>query len=314
MSWLDLHMHSEVSLDGEYSPKQLAGLCHEKGLKVAALSDHNSVRGVEEMMVSCARFGIRGIPAVELDSTFDGVDLHLLGDGIDYHDSRYAELENRILSRKKEISFRAMKILRDIGIIFEEEKVLALSRNGIVGGETIAEAALADERNLNNPLLLPYRPGGERGDNPYVNFFWDFCSQGKPAYFPADYPAFEEAQQLIEDTGGISVIAHPANTVGKNRDRIRTMVKMGVSGLEVYSSYHTAEDVTWFHRLAEELELLETMGSDFHGKTKPSVVLGGTNARLLKTNAALGEENGPSQEERTLALLDYLLKIHATFR
>ena len=46
MSWLDLHMHSEVSLDGEYSPKQLAGLCHEKGLKVAALSDHNSVRGV----------------------------------------------------------------------------------------------------------------------------------------------------------------------------------------------------------------------------------------------------------------------------
>ena len=63
MSWLDLHMHSEVSLDGEYSPKQLAGLCHEKGLKVAALSDHNSVRGVEEMMVSCARFGIRGIPA-----------------------------------------------------------------------------------------------------------------------------------------------------------------------------------------------------------------------------------------------------------
>ena len=47
MSWLDLHMHSEVSLDGEYSPKQLAGLCHETGLKVAALSDHNSVRGVE---------------------------------------------------------------------------------------------------------------------------------------------------------------------------------------------------------------------------------------------------------------------------
>ena len=157
MSWLDLHMHSEVSLDGEYSPKQLAGLCHEKGLKVAALSDHNSVRGVEEMMVSCARFGIRGIPAVELDCTFDGVDLHLLGYGIDYHDSRYAELENRILSRKKEISFRAMKILRDIGIIFEEEKVLALSRNGIVVGETIAEAALADERNLNNPLFLTGR-------------------------------------------------------------------------------------------------------------------------------------------------------------
>lgn len=314
MSRLDLHMHSQVSLDGEYSPTQLAGLCHEKGLKVAALSDHNSVRGVEEMMISCARYGIRGIPAVELDCTFDGVDLHLLGYGIDYHDSRYAELENRILSQKKKNSGHAMKILRNAGIIFEEEKVLALSREGIVVGETIAEAALADERNRNNPLLLPYRPGGARGDNPYVNFFWDFCSQGKMAYLPADYPTFEEAQHLIEDTGGISVIAHPVNTVGKNRDRIRAMAKMGVSGLEVCSSYHSAEDVNWFHQLAMELELLETMGSDFHGKTKPSVVLGGTNVRLLKTNAAQGEKSGPSQEERTLAMLDYLLKIHSVFR
>ena len=186
-----------------------------------------------------------------------------------------------------------------MGIRFEGRRIRQLSRDGIVTGEMIAEAALEDERNRNLSLLEPYRPGGARAENPYVNFFWDFCSQGKPAYFPADYPAFEEAQQLIEDTGGISVIAHPVNTVGKNRDRIRTMVKMGVSGLEVYSSYHTAEDVTWFHQLAEELELLETMGSDFHGKTKPSVVLGGTNARLLKTNAAPGEENGPSQEERT---------------
>ena len=121
MSWLDLHMHSEVSLDGEYSPKQLAGLCHEKGLKVAALSDHNSVRGVEEMMVSCARFGIRGIPAVELDCTFDGVDLHLLGYGIDYHDSRYAELENRILSCGKR-KFVQCEDTAGHRIIFEEER------------------------------------------------------------------------------------------------------------------------------------------------------------------------------------------------
>ncbi len=182
------------------------------------------------MMMACARFGIREIPAVELDCTFDGVDLHLLGYGIDFHDRRYTELENRILSQKKKNSSDAMKILKDTGIIFEEEKVLALSRNGIVVGETIAEAALADERNLNNPLLAPYRAGGERGDNPYVNFFWDFCSQGKPAYLPVDYPAFEEAQKLIEDTGGISVIAHPINTVGHNRERIRAMKKRGGQG------------------------------------------------------------------------------------
>ena len=70
MSWLDLHMHSQISLDGEFSPERLAEICHDSGLKVVALSDHNSVRGVERMMTACSRFGIREIPAVELDCIF----------------------------------------------------------------------------------------------------------------------------------------------------------------------------------------------------------------------------------------------------
>ena len=76
------------------------------------------------------------------------------------------------------------------------------------------------------------------------------------------YPSFEEAQKLIADTGGISVIAHPINTVGRSRERISAMKEKGAAGLEVYSSYHKKEDVEWFHKLAEELGMLETMGSD----------------------------------------------------
>lgn len=174
-----------------------------------------------------------------------------------------------------------------------------MSRDGVVVGETIAEAALADDRNSENPLLVPYREGGERSDNPYVNFFWDYCSQGKPAYLPVSYPSFEEAQKLIADTGGISVIAHPINTVGRSRERISAMKEKGAAGLEVYSSYHKKEDVEWFHKLAEELGMLETMGSDFHGKTKPSVIPGGT--------------GGDQKEEKSLSLLDYLLKMHRIF-
>ena len=70
-------------------------------------------------------------------------------------------------------------------------------------------------------------------------------------------------------------------------------------GLEVYSSYHKKEDVEWFHKLAEELGMLETMGSDFHGKTKHSVIPGGT--------------GGDQMEEKSLSLLDYLLKMHRIF-
>ena len=134
MSWLDLHMHSQISLDGEFSPERLAEICHDSGLKVVALSDHNSVRGVERMMTACSRFGIREIPAVELDCIFEGVDLHLLGYGIDFQDPRYRELEEDILSQKKKNSSEVMKILKDTGIFFEEEKVLAMSRDGVVVG------------------------------------------------------------------------------------------------------------------------------------------------------------------------------------
>ena len=77
------------------------------------------------------------------------------------------------------------------------------------------------------------------------------------------------------------------------------MKEKGAAGLEVYSSYHKKEDVEWFHKLAEELGMLETMGSDFHGKTKPSVNPGGT--------------GGDQKEEKSLSLLDYLLKMHRIF-
>lgn len=323
MSWLDLHMHSQISLDGEFTPERLAEICRDSGIKVAALSDHNSVRGVERMMTACSRFGIRAIPATELDCTFDGVDLHLLGYGIDFQDSRYRELEEEILTQKKGNSTRMMKILKEAGILFDEEKVLALSRDGIVVGETIAEAALADDRNTDNPLLVPYRKGGERADNPYVNFFWDYCAQGKPAYLPVSYPSFEEAQKLITETGGISVIAHPINTVGRSRERIGALKEKGAAGLEVYSSYHEKEDIEWFHELVEELELLETMGSDFHGKTKPSVYPGRTGADETEAKRSMEAEHSMeaetsakashSIEEECLSRLDYLLKMQRIF-
>ena len=70
MGWLDLHMHSDVSNDGEFSPKKLMELCLESSIKVAALADHNSVRGVEEAKLYADQWGIQLIPAIELDCTF----------------------------------------------------------------------------------------------------------------------------------------------------------------------------------------------------------------------------------------------------
>ncbi len=271
---VDLHMHSIYSLDGEYTPSELVSLCKKKNLSMAALTDHNSVRGVDEFCKAAEAAGIAALTGIELDCIYNEVDLHLLGYNIDAVDKRYAQLEEAVLEQKRSSAQEYLRIFRDMGIHLDDKQMEKVSREGVYTGEMIAEVALADIRNENHPILVPYRLGGSRSDNPYVNFFWDYCAQGKEAYIPIEYITFEEALALITDTGGFAVIAHPSHTIGRCKETIEYMVSCGVRGLEVFSSYHTMDDISYYAQIAEELHLLKTAGSDFHGKTKPSVELG----------------------------------------
>ena len=278
MGNIDLHMHSKISLDGEFAPGILAGMCLQSGLETVALTDHNSVRGIEAMNKALSGTGVRFINGIELDCTLEGVDLHLLGYEIDITDIRYRELEEAILEQKREYSRFRIEKMKEMGFLFEEEKVYGLSMQGIVIPEMLAEVILKDERNESHPLLKPFRPGGKRSDNPYVNFFWDFFSQGRAAYAPVHYMGVEEAVRLIEDTGGFSVIAHPGPVFGRREELIQKIAGLGAVGMETFSSYHSDEEKAYYNSLADRLGLWKTMGSDFHGKSKPSVKLGETGA------------------------------------
>lgn len=278
MGRIDLHMHSNISLDGEFSPEALAVLCRGSGLKAVSLTDHNSVRGAAAMSGALQGSGIRFINGIELDCTWEGVDLHLLGYGIDIWDRRYRELEESILEQKREFTRFRIDKMKEMGFQFEEEKVYGLAVQGIVIPEMLAEVILEDGRNGKHPLLQPFLPGGKRSDNPYVNFFWDFFSQGKAAFAPVQYMMAEDAVGLVEDTGGFPVIAHPGPVFGRREELICRIAGLGAVGMETYCSYHTREETEYYNSLADKLHLLKTMGSDFHGKSKPSVKLGGTGA------------------------------------
>lgn len=91
------------------------------------------------------------------------------------------------------------------------------------------------------------------------------------------YISFEDALRLIQDTGGFAVIAHPVNTAGRREEMVSYMINQGVTGLEVFSSYHSQPDIDYYKELAERYHVIKTCGSDFHGKTKPAVHLGDTN-------------------------------------
>ena len=275
MSYIDLHMHSNYSDDGEFTPKELADLCIERGVKYFAIADHNSVRGIEEGKEYIKDKDITIIPAIELDCSIDGVNLHVLGYGIDYKSDIFEEIEANIIKQEQVASKERMRLVRELGINFEDEMIKKLSKNGVVNGEMIAEAAMSFDKNQENPLLKPYYKNGSRSDNPFVNFYWDFCAQGKPAYVEVKFISLEEAVKVILDNGGVPILAHPGNNVKEDLNLLEKIIASGVKGLEVYSSYHNEEQIDFYRDFVYRNNLLLTCGSDFHGKTKPNIIVGG---------------------------------------
>lgn len=282
MSYIDLHMHSYYSDDGEFEPKQLIDLCLEKNIKYFSIADHNSVRGIKEAKEYCVGKHINIIPAIELDCTFNEINLHVLGYGIDYDKTVFYDIEDNIIKQEQFASKKRMKLVKELGIDFSDEVINSLSRNGVVNGEMIAEAAMEFDKNHENPLLMPYYENRSRSDNPYVNFYWDYCAQGKAAYAEVSFISLQEAINIIEESGGIPILAHPGNNIKENINLLEQIISCGIKGIEVYSSYHSREQVEFYKKFSLKHKLLLTCGSDFHGKTKPSIVIGGTDCERIE--------------------------------
>lgn len=272
-SYIDLHMHSMYSDDGEYTPTQLVDMCHETGVKIMAIADHNWVKANEEAKKHADELGMTYIPAIEIDCTYKGVNLHVLGYGIDNQEV-FNQLGEDIEKQEIACSMKKLELTNALGFDLKKEQLDALSTNGVYTGEMFGEALLNDSRYDDHELLKPYRQGGERSDNPYVNFYWDYYAQGKPCYTEIHFPTLEETIQLIHQHGGVALLAHPGNNLKGQFELFDEMVALGLDGVECFSSYHTTETNEYFYNKAKELNVLYTCGSDFHGKTKPSIHLG----------------------------------------
>ena len=266
-------MHSMYSDDGEYTPTQLVDMCHETGVKIMAIADHNWVKANEEAKKHADELGMTYIPAIEIDCTYKGVNLHVLGYGIDNQEV-FNQLGEDIEKQEIACSMKKLELTNALGFDLKKEQLDALSTNGVYTGEMFGEALLNDSRYEDHELLKPYRQGGERSDNPYVNFYWDYYAQGKPCYTEIHFPTLEETIQLIHQHGGVALLAHPGNNLKGQFELFDEMVALGLDGVECFSSYHTTETNEYFHNKAKELNVLYTCGSDFHGKTKPSIHLG----------------------------------------
>lgn len=273
-SYVDLHMHSMYSDDGEFTLIKLVDMCHEVGVRIMSIADHNYVKAIDEASQRAKELNMKYIPAIEIDCTYKGINLHVVGYGIDYKKPIFNQLGDKVMEQELKCSAKKLELTNALGFELKKEQLDALSLNGVYTGEMFAEALLNDSRYNDHELLKPYREGGARSDNPYVNFYWDYYAQGKPCYTEVKFPSLEETIKIINDNGGVAVLAHPGNNLKGQFEIFDEMVKVGIQGVECFSNYHSKEVNEYFYNKAKELDILYTCGSDFHGKTKPAIVLG----------------------------------------
>lgn len=275
MGKIDLHIHSNFSDDGELEVEDIVKLSLSQGMEAISICDHNSVGGVRRAIEYGNTTGVEVIPGIEIDCIYNSIDLHVLGYYIDYENVEFQRLEEDIIRQEKEAGVKRIRKLREnTGLKIDEKEVLERANGKTITGELIAEVLLGKEENINNEVLRPYLRGGNRSDMPYVNFYWDFFSQGKAAYVPINYISLREAINIIKNSGGVPVIAHPGNNLKNNMDMIDSIIKEGICGIEAFSTYHSLKQIDYFYKKALEHNILVTCGSDFHGKNKPNIKIG----------------------------------------
>jgi len=250
--FIDLHIHSNCS-DGAFSPAELVQRASTEGLVAVAIADHDSVAGIAEGIAAGTVCGIEVIPAVELSVEFRSwQDVHLLGYGMAWSDAVFLEKLNGFRDRREH---RNIEILQRVNGMLAEEgrepvelsEVLSFARDAI-GRPHIARALL------------------ERG---YASTVEDaFRRYLVPCNVPKKYWPMQDAIREIQRLGGIAVLAHPT-TVSNDRQELREILtelaEMGLDGVEVFNNMAQQDEMEFLRRLAGELGLLVTGGSDFHG-------------------------------------------------
>ena len=272
---IDLHIHSAYSLDGEATVEEIVNMCLENGVKTFSITDHNCVAAIPLAIKVAHGAGLKCIPGIEIDCIHEGINMHLLAYGFDYTSEDFVQIEEEYLLMEKELSRVRIEKINELGFALEYDVMGQNNEEGIIIPEEIAKALLQDDRYNEVALLKCYRQGGSRSDNPYVNFYWDYFSQGKSCYIEEKLPSVEEIIKTVKNNMGTTVIAHPGANFANHPDQLQRLIDIGVDGIEVYSTYHTKEQTAYYSELAKENKILSTIGSDYHGENKPSIIIGG---------------------------------------
>lgn len=228
-------------------PGALVRLAHEVGLETLAITDHDSVQGIATATLAATDLGMTLVSGVELSSSIEGQELHLLGYFVDVTDESFLTQLTELAGRREQRSRRIVERLNDSGILVEFARVQTLANGGSIGRPHVARALIEQ---------------GIVGSIPEA--FDRFLGKGRPGFVPRATFEPEDAVRLVLRAGGVPVLAHPLTT-GDPEGVARQLLPFGLRGFEVYYSEYNARTQANLRALADHMGLIPTGGSDFHG-------------------------------------------------
>lgn len=263
---IDMHVHTNYS-DGDLSPSELIKLAIEKGIRILAITDHDTIEGIKtinrnnEIIINS---GIKIINGIELSAKVSKGRMHILGYDIDINN----KILNEKMSELKDNSINSVlsimeQIKRDYGIMFRYDDIKDLVNvNHNLGRPDLAK------------LCVKYGYA-ETVQDAFDKYLIDAHNKTRQTSKGLKY---QECIDLIINSGGVPVLAHPKSLELNKKEfliLLKDMINCGLKGIEVYHSSHTKEEMKYYLEIASKYNLLISGGSDFHGKTvKPDIELG----------------------------------------
>jgi len=244
----DLHCHTTFS-DGLFTPEQAVTRARKLGLAAIAITDHDSISGIDRA-VACGRdLGIEVVPGAEMSCYVNGIDLHMLGY---YFDTRSTEVLDFFTAMRQYRSERARMMvekLRELGVKVSFDDIRRTAGDAAVGRPHVAQA------------LVSLGAVGSQEEA-----FRRYIGHAGPAYVPKKKLEPHEAVEFIRRHGGVAVIAHPATY--HNDNAVYAAIAAGADGIEVWHPDHSERDVSHYREIAQKNALLVTGGGDCHGGRK----------------------------------------------